>query len=91
MLFICNVKSAFAVFHILDEWACRNPTTLIVDLPRTFIDSIRDGRNTSVDDEGDIKHYHLVIYKHTDGKVTLLLSKPYLKEIDISQYVVADI
>ncbi len=70
---------------------CRNKTTLIVCLPRTFIDDIRDGCNTSVDDEGNIKHYHLVIHKHTDGKVTVLLSKPYLKKIDISQYVVAEI
>ena len=70
---------------------CRNKTTLIVDLPRPFIDDLRDGCNTSVDDEGTIKHYHLVIHKHTDGKVTLLLSKPCLKRIDISQYVVAEI
>ena len=62
-----------------------------MSLPRPFIDEIKDGCNTSVDDEGNVKHYHLVIHKHTDGKVTLLLSKPYLKRIDISQYVVADI
>ncbi|MGM9591407.1 MAG: HNH endonuclease family protein [Oscillospiraceae bacterium] len=70
---------------------CRNKTTLIVCLPRTFIDEIKDGCNTSVDDEGNVKHYHLVIHKHTDGKVTLLLSKPYLKRIDISKYVVAEL
>ena len=70
---------------------CRNKTTLIINLPRTFLDSIRDNCNTSVDDEGNIKHYHIVIHKHTDGKVTLLLSKPYLKKIDISQYIVAEL
>ena len=70
---------------------CRNKTTLIVSLPRTFIDEIKDGCNTSVDDEGNVKHYHLVIHKHTDGKVTLLLSKPYLKRVDISKYVVAEL
>ena len=70
---------------------CRNKTTLIVCLPRTFIDEIKDGCNTSMDDEGNVKHYHLVIHKHTDGKVTLLLSKPYLKRIDISKYVVAEL
>lgn len=70
---------------------CRNKTTLIVCLPRTFVDDIRDSCNTSVDDEGNIKHYHLVIHKNTDGKVTVLLSKPYLRKIDISQYVVAEI
>ncbi len=70
---------------------CRNKTTLIVNLPRTFIDEIKDGCNTSVDDTGNIKHYHLTIYKNTDRKVTLLISKPYLKRVDISQYVVAEI
>lgn len=70
---------------------CRNKTTLIVSLPRTYIDEIKDGCNTSVDDEGNVKHYHLVIHKHPDGKVTLLLSKPYLKRVDISKYVVAEL
>ena len=70
---------------------CRNRTTLIVSLPRTFIDGVKDGCNTSIDDEGNIKHHHLVIHKHADGKVSLLISKPYLKRIDISQYVIAEI
>lgn len=70
---------------------CRNKTTLIINLPRTFLDSVRDNCNTSVDDEGNIKHYHIVIHKHTDGKVALLLSKPCLKKINISQYVVAEL
>lgn len=70
---------------------CRNKTTLIIKLPRTFIDSIKDCFNTTLDDEDNIKYYHLVIHKYTDGKVTLLLSKPYLKRIDISQYVVAEL
>ena len=70
---------------------CRNKTTLIVNLPRTFLDSVRDNCNASVDDEGNVRHYHIVIHKHPDGKVTLLLSKPYLKKIDISNYVVAEL
>lgn len=70
---------------------CRNKTTLIVNLPRTFIDEIKEGCNTSIDDKGNIKHYHLIIHKHTDGKVTLLISKPILKKIDISNYVVSEL
>lgn len=70
---------------------CRYKTILIVNLPRTFIDEIKDGCNVTVDDEGNIKHYHLDIRKHKDGKVTLLLSRPNRKEIDISQYVVAEL
>lgn len=70
---------------------CRSKSTLIVKLPRPFIDGIKDGFNTSIDDEGNIKHYHIVIHKHIDGKVTLLISKPSLKKIDISNYVVAEL
>lgn len=85
-------------FELIDKcqeqhcvFICRNRTTLVIDLPRTFIDEIRDGCNTSLDDDGNVKHYHLNIYKHPDGKVTLLVSKPYLKRIDISNFVVAEI
>ena len=70
---------------------CRNKTTLIVNLPRTVLDEYKDRFNNSTDDAGNIRHYHIVIHKQTSGKVTLLLSKPYLKKIDISNYVVAEL
>lgn len=70
---------------------CRYKTTLIVKLPKTFIEEIKDGLNVTVDNNGNIQYYHLVIHKNPDGKVTLLLSKPYLKRIDISNYVVAEL
>ena len=70
---------------------CRNKTTLIVNLPRTVLDEYKDRFNNSTDDVGNIRHYHIVIHKQTNGKVTLLLSKPYLKKIDISKYVVAEL
>ena len=70
---------------------CRNKTTLILSLPRLFLDSVKNNCNNSADDEGNIRHYHIVIHRHKDGKVTLLLSKPYLKKIDISKYVVAEL
>ena len=70
---------------------CRNKTTLIVNLPRTVLDEYKDRFNNSTDDADNIRHYHIVIHKQTNGKVTLLLSKPYLKKIDISNYVVAEL
>ena len=78
-------KEQFCVF------VCRNKTTLIINLPRTFLDGLRDKFNNSTDDNGNIKHYHIKIYKQTNGKVTLLLSKPYLKRIDIGKYIVAEL
>ena len=70
---------------------CRYKTTLIVNLPRTVLDEYKDRFNNSTDDAGNIRHYHIVIHKQTNGKVTLLLSKPYLNKIDISNYVVAEL
>ena len=78
-------KEQFCVF------VCRNKTTLIINLPKTFLDGLRDKFSNSTDDDGNIKHYHIKIYKQTNGKVTLLLPKPYLKKIDISKYVVAEL
>lgn len=68
---------------------CRNKSTLIVSLPRTFLDEYQDNLNNSAVDDGSIKHYLIVIHRNMDGKVTLLLSRPHLKKVDISQYVVA--
>ena len=70
---------------------CRNHTTLVLNIPRSFMDEMKEYLNNSVDDDGVVKHYHVVIHRTTDGKVTLLLSKPTLKRIDISQYVVAEL
>ena len=70
---------------------CRSKNTLILNLPRTFLDDLKEKFNNSKDDSGIIKHYHIKIYKQANGKVTLLLSKPYLNKIDISNYVVAEL
>lgn len=70
---------------------CRNKTTLILDIPRSYMDEMKVYFNNSIDDEGVIKHYHIVIHKTPEGKVTLQLSKPTLKRVDVSQYVVAEL
>jgi histidinol phosphatase-like enzyme len=47
--------------------------------------------NASIDSAtGEITHYHIVIFKNQDGRMTMLLSKPVLREIDISEYVVGE-
>ena len=71
---------------------CRNKTLSVVRFPREFIEQNLGMLNTSVNSEtGDISHYHIVIFKNPDGKMTMLLSKPALREIDISDYVVGEI
>lgn len=70
---------------------CRNRTTTILDIPREFLDNYRDNYNNSIDEEGNIKHYHLVVHKNEDGTITLLLSKPTLVKIDITRFLVAEV
>lgn len=71
---------------------CRNQTLSVIKFPRHFIEQNLNMLNTSIDSvTGEITHYHLVIFKNSDGKMTMLLSKPVLKEIDISEYVVGEI
>ena len=70
---------------------CRNKTALVLDIPRSYMDEMKVYLNNSIDDDGVIKHYHIVIHKTPDGKVTLQLSKPTLNRVDVSQYVVADL
>ena len=67
---------------------CRGATLLTLVIPRKVIDDYKDNLNNSADESGAIKHYHIVIHKEPDGKVTLLLSKPSLKRIDITDFVV---
>lgn len=69
---------------------CRNTDTLVVRFPKTFIEKHLDHLNNSVDEDGNIKHYHIVIFKNQDKSVTMLLSKPDLKEIDITKFVVGE-
>lgn len=71
---------------------CRNKTLSVVRFPREFIEQNLGMLNASVNSEtGEISHYHIVIFKNPDGKMTMLLSKPALREIDISDYVVGEI
>jgi hypothetical protein len=47
------------------------------------------GTRISFWDKGVLNSY--VIFKKQDGRMTMLLSKPVLGEIDISEYVVGEV
>lgn len=70
---------------------CRSREPLVLCIPHSFLNEIKESCNNSMDTEGNIKHYHIVIHKQPDGKVTLLLSKPILRKIEISQYIVPSV
>ena len=69
---------------------CRLSKTLVVKFPKEFIEAKLDALNNSVDENGEIKHWHIVLFKNPDGKVTMLLSKPTIEEIDVTDYVVGE-
>lgn len=79
-----NCREQYIIF------GCRNRTVTIVKCPKSFMEEYLEKMNTSVDDEGNVKHYHVVLFKNPDGKMTMLLSKPFIMEIDISDYVVGE-
>ena len=65
---------------------CRYKGVFTVKLPKTFLDEKKDRFNTSVDEDGNILHYHIVVFMNSDKSVTMLFSHPDLEEIDISSY-----
>ena len=66
---------------------CRGKDTVTISIPIPFIEQIKDCLNCSLDNNGEISHYHLVVF--VDGcHAALLLSKPELTEIDISNYII---
>ena len=67
---------------------CRYKDVMVVKLPELFLNQYKECFNMSVDEEGNVKHYHIVIFKNPDGKTSMLLSHPSVKEIDISEYVI---
>ena len=71
---------------------CRSQKLSVIKFPRNFIEQNISMMNASTDSTtGKITHYHIVIFKNSDGKMSMLLSKPTLREIDISQYVAGEI
>lgn len=70
---------------------CRNTNLFVVKFPKEYIEKFLDRLNMSYDEEGNITHYHIVLFKNPNGKVTMLLSKPNLIEVDITEYIVGEV
>lgn len=69
---------------------CRTNSTMVVRIPRDYLEKIKGHLNYSVDEDGNPKHYHIIIIKTPSGTVNLQLSKPEMKEIDISEFLVGE-
>ena len=69
---------------------CIYKTTTILNLPINFLDKYKTRFNSLRNQEGKITHC-IPICKNIDGTVSMVLSKPFHEEIDISQFIVADL
>lgn len=66
-------------------YGCKDETTLLI-LPVIEIEKRLENMNPSTDEDGNIKHWHIVIFKDHSGQMTWMLSKPEINEISINQY-----
>lgn len=66
-------------------YGCKDESTIVL-LPISEIEKELDFINVSKDEYGEVTHWHLVFFKDKNEKMTWLISKPNIKEIDITGY-----
>ena len=66
-------------------YGCRDAREVLL-FPVDIIESFTSSMNFSVDDDGEISHWHIVFFREENGHMTQLLSKPEIKEIDVDKY-----
>ena len=66
-------------------YGCREAREVLI-IPVSVIESLTPSMNSSVDEDGEISHWHIVFFKDENGHMSQLLSKPSLQEIDIDKY-----
>lgn len=70
---------------------CRSSKTLILDIPRPFIDGLCKRLNSTLDSDGNVSRYHIVIHRRPDNVMTMLLSKPSIEKLDITNFLVKEV
>lgn len=81
---IRNCEEQYYIF------GCKDENTLI-KMPISELESRLDTLNTSVDKEGNAKHWHIVFLKDKEGHVSWLLSKPEIREVDVTDKILKDV
>lgn len=67
-------------------FGCKDENTM-VRLPVSFIEKHIDRLNISKDEDGLITHWHIGLFKDVDGKMTWMMSKPDIEEINIESFI----
>lgn len=78
-----EIKNCEEQYYI---FGCKDERTLI-KMSVSDLESHLDALNTSIDDEGNAKHWHIVFLKDKEGRVNWLLSKPEIREVEITEKV----
>ena len=65
-------------------FGCGTEEVLVV--PNKDLESVLDRLNYSADEHGNPKYWHIVIFRDRSGKMTQMLSKPTIQEIEMDQY-----
>ncbi|MCD8157531.1 MAG: hypothetical protein LUD77_01140, partial [Clostridiales bacterium] len=66
-------------------YGCNDENTLIC-LPVEKIEKSVDRLNSSMNEDGSISHWHMVFFKDSNGQFTWMVSKPFIEEININEY-----
>ena len=64
-------------------YGCKDENTIVV-LPVSEIEDQLEGLNNTKDANGNPIYWHIVFLKNTDGKMTWLISKPKVHDVDIT-------
>ena len=67
-------------------FGCKDENTM-VRLSVSFIEKHIDRLNISKDEDGLIKHWHIGLFKDVDGKMTWMMSKPDIEELNIESFI----
>ena len=78
-----NLKTCEEQFVV---FGCKDENTM-VRLPVSFIEKHIDRLNISKDEDGLIKHWHIGLFKDVDGKMTWMMSKPDIEELNIESFI----
>lgn len=76
---ISKCKNKYYVFGCKDE-------SNMIKLPVSLIEDNLDKLNISVDEDGNITHWHMVFFKDQSGHMTWMFSKPDIQEISVDEY-----
>jgi hypothetical protein len=68
-------------------YGCKDENTMVV-LPVPVIEEQLDRLNVSYDEDENISHWHMVFFRDISGKMTWMLSRPNIEEIEINSFLV---